>query len=132
MESTAFTLVYVVSATLLTLWSRYVFSLVLLHFVFADIYWLKVILSQFTQKKAGQDTAEQDLDDDETLDEEELEAAADVDPEREAHDMQEINEIEKELKESLEALAQTEKEVALGRSALAKVRLSLILIQFLN
>lgn len=42
--------------------------------------------------------------------------------------MQEINDIEKELEESLEALAQTEEEVALGKSALAKVCLSLILI----
>lgn len=91
-----------------------------------------MILSQFTHKKARQDTAEQDLDGDETLDEEELEVAADIDPEREAHNMQEIDEIEKELEESLEALAQTEEEVALRRSALAKVRLSLILIWFLN
>lgn len=92
-----------------------------------------MILSQFTLRKAGKDAVEQDFDDDsETLDEEELEAAADIDPDREAHDMQEIDDIEKELEESLEGLVQTEEEVAVGKSALAKVRPCLILILFFD
>jgi hypothetical protein len=102
-------------------------------FPFALIYWFKAILSQFTLRKARKDAVEQDFDDDsETLDEEELEAAADIDPDREAHDMQEIDDIEKELEESLEGLVQTEEEVAVGKSALAKVRLCLILILFFD
>jgi len=92
----------------------------------------QAILSQFTSKKTGKNSIEEDLDDDDILDEKELEAAAEVDPEREAHDVQEIDEIEKELEESLEALDQTEEDVALGKRALRKVRLCPILFRFFD
>ena len=98
----------------------------------SDFYSFQAILSQFMLKKAGKNTVEQDLDNDDILDEEELDAAVELDPEREAHDAQEIDEIEKELEDSLEALDQMEEDVALGKSALRKARLCLILIQFFN
>jgi hypothetical protein len=98
----------------------------------ADFYSSQAILSQFVLKKARKNAVKQDLDNNDILDTEELEAAAEVDPEREAHDTQEIDEIEKELEDSLEALDQMEEDITLGKSALKKVCLCLILIRFFD
>lgn len=68
--------------------------------------------------------ADEDSDEDDVPDDEEKEAAAEVDPDREAHNAQEIEELSEEVERDLEDvdnLDLTEEDVALGRSAVTKV-----------
>jgi hypothetical protein len=89
--------------------------------IYAQFHSHEAILSQFTKKvstsatEAGNGEVEDDEDD--RLDEDELAALTDVDLDREASDEQEIEDLENDIDIDL-----SEEDIALGKSALTKVK----------